>query len=423
LLIMLEGSTNVSNRSERPAPQADGAATGGCLAGVRVLELGQLIAGTYGGMLLADLGADVIKVESPSGDIGRNPNVSPIDGHSALFITMNRGKRSIVLDLKTDAGVEIFYGLVAESDVVVANFRPGVLRRLGIDHERLVAANSGIILCDISGFGRDAPEPHPPSFDLTHQALSGLMGVTGNPAGSPVRVGIPIADLATALFAMVGVLAALVQRGRTSAGSDIHLSMLHTARFLLNYDATMYLNTGHEAQAWGTAHAYSVPWQAFQCTDGWLVVAVREEKFWHNLCRAIGLPELLGDRRFGSNLDRVQNREALVEILSARLRERTVQQWLSIFAEQMVPAAPVLGLADALDADPSMVLDVPYEPLGTVRMLKNPIQFGTDEVAYRRPPGLGQDTADVLREVLGLSPDEVTSVLASAASPEPARQQ
>jgi crotonobetainyl-CoA:carnitine CoA-transferase CaiB-like acyl-CoA transferase len=403
------------------AVDAEGAA--GCLAGVRILELGQLIAGTYGGMLLADLGADVIKVESPSGDIGRNPGVSPIDGHSALFITMNRGKRSIVLDLKTEEGVEIFYGLVAKSDAVIANFRPGVLGRLGIDHARLSEVNPGIILCDISGFGRDAPEPHPPSFDLTHQALSGMMGVTGNPGGSPVRVGIPIADLATALFSVVGVLGALVQRGRTATGSDIHLSMLHTARFLLNYDATMYLNTGHEPQAHGTAHAYSVPWQAFECVDGWVVVAVREEKFWQNLCRAIGMPDLARDPRFGSNLERVRNRVSLIEILSVRMRERTVAQWLAAFAEEMVPAAPVMGVAQALDDDPSLVVDVPYEPLGTVRMLKNPIRFGDHESVYRRPPGLGEDTALVLREVLGLSAEQVVTVLGQAEASRPAAPQ
>jgi crotonobetainyl-CoA:carnitine CoA-transferase CaiB-like acyl-CoA transferase len=390
-----------------PDMEIDNEGIVGCLTGIRILELGQLIAGTYGGMLLADLGADVIKVESPAGDIGRNPGVSPIEGHSALFITMNRGKRSIVLDLKTHAGVDIFYQLVAKSDVVIANFRPGVLGRLGIDHHRLTEVNPGIVLCDISGFGRDAPEPHPPSFDLTHQALSGMMGVTGNPGGSPVRVGIPIADLATALFAAMGVLAALVQRGRTASGSDIHLSMLHTARFLLNYDATMYLNTGHEPQAHGTAHAYSVPWQAFECVDGWVVVAVREEKFWQNLCRAVGLPGLASDPRFASNLERVRNRVPLIEILAMRMRERTVAQWLGTFADEMVPSAPVMGVAQALDDDPSLVVDVPYEPLGTVRMLKNPIQFGNRESCYRRPPGLGEDTEAVLREVLGWSAEQV----------------
>jgi formyl-CoA transferase len=211
-----------------------------------------------------------------------------------------------------------------------------------------------------------------------------------------------------------------VQRGRTATGSDIHLSMLHTARFLLNYDATMYLNTGYEPQPHGTAHAYSVPWQAFECADGWVVVAVREEKFWQNLCRAIGMPDLARDPRFGSNLERVRNRVPLIEVLSVRMRERTVAQWLATFAEEMVPAAPVMGVAQALDDDPSLVVDVPYEPLGTVRMLKNPIQFGDHEIVYRRPPGLGEDTALVLREVLGLSAEQVTAVLEQPEATPPA---
>jgi CoA:oxalate CoA-transferase len=384
--------------------------TAGPLSGVRVLELGQLIAGTYGGMLLADFGADVIKVESPDGDIGRNPGVSPIDGQSALFLTMNRGKRSVVLDLKSEQGVAIFYRLVAQSDAVIANFRPGVLARLGIDYDRLIAVNPAIVLCDMSGFGRDAPEPHPPSFDLTHQALSGLMAVTGEPGGGPVRMGIPIADLATALFAMLGLLSALVARQRSERGADIHLSMLHVAKFLLHYDATMYLNTGHVAQAYGTAHAYSVPWQAFECSDGWIVVAVREEKFWHNLTRAVGMPELQHDPRFGSNLERVRNREALVAILTERLREGTTAEWLAVFAAEMVPAAPVLGLGDALDADPDLVTDVPNEALGSVRMLKNPVRFGAAEPTYGRAPALGEDTRDVLHTLLSLSDDEIATL-------------
>jgi crotonobetainyl-CoA:carnitine CoA-transferase CaiB-like acyl-CoA transferase len=403
---------------DEPGPAPDHVVAG-CLNGIRVLELGQLISGTYGGMLLADFGADVIKVEPPAGDIGRNPNVSPIESHSALFLTMNRGKRSVVLDLKTDAGRAVFYRLVAATDVVIANFRPGVLHRLGIDYDRLRAVNPGVILCDISGFGRDAPLPHPPSFDLTHQALSGLMGVTGEPGRGPVRVGIPIADLATALFAALGVLAALVQQGRTAVGSDIHLSMLHTASFLLNYDATMYLNTGVEAHSHGTAHAYSVPWQAFECADDWIVVAVREEKFWHNLCRAMDLPELLNDPRFGSNLERVRNRDVLIDILSRRMRAHDRAHWLAVFAAAMVPSAPVLGVAEALDADPGIVAEVPYPPLGSVRMLKNPVRFGADEADYRPPPALGEHTEEVLVEVLGLAPAEVAALVGNGSAAGP----
>jgi crotonobetainyl-CoA:carnitine CoA-transferase CaiB-like acyl-CoA transferase len=372
---------------------------------VRVLELGQLIAGTYGGMLLADFGADVIKVEPPSGDIGRNPQVSSIDGHSALFMTMNRGKRSVVLDLKSDMGLAAFYRLVATSDVVIANYRRGVLERLRIDYQHLRAINPSIIVCDITGFGRNAVGSEPPSFDLTHQALSGLMGVTGDGSGAPVRVGVPIADMATALFAALGVLSALVGRREHGSGAEIDLSMLQTATFLLGYDATMFLNTGTEPKALGTAHAFSVPWQAFQTADGWIVVAVREEKFWRTYCTAVDMPELLADERFASNALRVRNRELLIPLLAERMLTRTTREWLDILSDT-VPVAPVRSVAEAL-ADDALaqshdIVEVPYGPLGSVRMLRNPVRFDGDDIDYGPPPGLGEHTSEVLSSI-GLS--------------------
>jgi CoA:oxalate CoA-transferase len=383
------------------------------LTGLRVLELGQLIAGTFGGMLLADFGADVIKIEPPSGDIGRNPQVSTIGGYSALFVTMNRGKRSVVLDLKSTAGMNAFRRLVANSDAVIANFRAGVLERLGIDYAHLNEMNPSIILCDISGFGRDATGPEPPSFDLSHQALSGLMGVTGEAGGAPVRVGIPIADMSTALFAVLGVVSAVVGRRNGGAGVDIDLSMLQTTRFLLGYDATMYLNTGVEPKALGTAHAYSVPWQAFPTADGWIVVAVREEKFWRAYCAAIEMPDLLEDERFSSNAQRIRNREELVPLLSERMLTRTTSDWESILSAT-VPVAPVRSVGEALDdvtltrADD--VVDVPFPPLGTVRMLRNPVRFSGEPIAYGAPPELGQHTEEVLLSVAGLTADQMSAL-------------
>jgi crotonobetainyl-CoA:carnitine CoA-transferase CaiB-like acyl-CoA transferase len=383
------------------------------LEGVRVLELGQLIAGTYGGMLLADFGADVIKVESPAGDIGRNPQVSSIKGYSALFMTMNRGKRSVVLDLKSPAGLNAFFRLVANADVVIANYRAGVLERLGIDYARLRESNPSIILCNITGFGRTAAGAEPPSFDLTHQALSGLMSVTGQENGAPVRVGIPIADMGTAVFAVLGVVSAIVGRQNHGRGSEIDLSMLETASFLLGYDATMFLNTGVEPKALGTAHAYSVPWQAFPTADGWLVVAVREEKFWRAYCAAIGMPELVEDARFISNAERIRNRELLVPLLSERMVTRTTQGWLSLMADS-VPVSPVRSVAEALSDDALVqsrhVIDVPFPPLGSVRMLRNPVRFDNTDDAYGPPPDLGADTAEVLSSIGGLSNEEITEL-------------
>ena len=378
-----------------------------------MLELGQLIAGTYGGMLLADFGADVIKIEPPSGDIGRNPGVSSIDGHSGLFMTMNRGKRSVVIDLKSDMGLAAFYRLVAKSDVVIANYRAGVLERLRIDYPHLRDVNPSIILCDITGFGRRSAGQEPPSFDLTHQALSGLMGVTGDGSGAPTRVGIPIADMGTALFAMVGVLSAIVGRRSHGAGTEIDLSMLQTAMFLLGYDATMFLNTGTEPKALGTAHAFSVPWQAFQTLDGWIVIAVREEKFWRTYCTAIDLPELIEDELFASNALRVRNRERLIPLLAERMRSRTTEAWLKLLSDT-VPVAPVRSVADALGDDALTqsgdVVDVPYPPLGSVRMLRNPVRFDGEAILYGPPPELGAHTAEVLSSIGGLSELEIAEL-------------
>jgi crotonobetainyl-CoA:carnitine CoA-transferase CaiB-like acyl-CoA transferase len=371
-----------------------------------------MIAGTYGGMLLADFGADVIKVEAPSGDIGRNPGVSAIGGHSGLFLTMNRGKRSVVIDLKSEHGRALFLDMVVAADVVVANFRPGVLERLRIDYDALRAVNPGIILCDISGFGTETPSPQPPSFDLTHQAMGGLLAVTGDVGGAPVRVGIPIADMGVALFATLGILSALVGRAADGVGSKVEIAMLETTSFLLGYDATMFLNTGVEPRAFGTAHAYSVPWQAFETADGWLVVAVREEKFWRAYCGLVGLPELIDDPRFASNAARILARDELVPLLEDRMRTRTSTEWLVVLGDE-VPVAPVRTVAQALarSDEAGAVVDVPYEPLGHVRMLRNPVRFDGAAQRYGAPPSLGEHTAEVLGELAGRSEEDVAALV------------
>ncbi len=386
---------------------------GGPLSGVRVLELGQLIAGTYGGMLLADFGADVIKVEAPTGDIGRNPQVSPIGANDALFLTMNRGKRSVVLDLKSELGVSVFYRLVANSDVVVANYRAGVLERLGLDYNRLRSINPAVILCDISGFGGRVAGVQPPSFDLTHQALSGLMSITGEPGGPPARLGVPIADLGTALFAMLGVLSAIVGRASSGEGTEVDVAMLQVATFLLGYDATTYLNTGAVPRALGTAHASSVPWQAFETADGWLVVAVREEKFWIAYCHAIGMPQLTTDERFTSNAARVRNRDVLVPLLAERMRAETTDSWLRIFSTD-VPVAPVLSVAQALaraDGAAGEIVEIPCPPADPVRMLRNPVRFRSATAHYGPAPMLGEHTTEVLAQVAGFSAAEIADLV------------
>jgi crotonobetainyl-CoA:carnitine CoA-transferase CaiB-like acyl-CoA transferase len=385
------------------------------LSHIRILELGQVIAGTYGDMILADLGADVIKVESPKGDLGRNPHIAYLKGESAIYVTMNRGKKSVVVDLKQERGLEVFYDLVRQSDVVVDNFRPGVVERMRVDYQTLASINPRVVCCSITGFGSKGPNRDTPSFDLIHQAMSGHLSITGEPGGKPVRVGVPLADLGAAMFAVQGILAALVARERTGRGQRIELSMFEAMTFLLTYDATMYLNTGVVPRGWGTGHAYHVPWQAFETSDGWLVVATREEVFWHKFCAAIGRPELAEDARYAKNLDRLEHRQELVPLLEARLRERTTADWLAAFREAQVPAAPVNDLAQAL-ADPTLaenngLVDVQYPPLGSVRMLANPIRLSdTSAETYGPPPLLGEHTRQVLADVAGYSADRIEAL-------------
>jgi crotonobetainyl-CoA:carnitine CoA-transferase CaiB-like acyl-CoA transferase len=387
------------------------------LSGIRVLELGQIIAGTYGGMILADLGAEVIKVEPPRGDLGRNPDQATVGGVSAIHLTMNRGKKSIAIDLKKPAGLAAFHDLVRNSDVVIDNFRPGVVERIQVDYATLSRINPRIICCSVSGFGQRGPDRDSRSFDLIHQGMTGHMSVTGEPGGPPAREGVPLADLGGAIFSVPAVLAAVIDRERTGRGQFVELSMFQTMTFLLSYDATMYLNTGAVPHAWGSAHAYAVPWQAFQTADGWVVVATREESLWRRFCAVIELPELADDPRFALNRDRVANREQLVPILEMRIREGTSDDWLRRFHEGEVPAGPVNTVAEALDhptlAATGGIVDVPVEPLGSIRMLANPIRFANDpDPAYTGAPLLGEHSRSVLRDVAGYPDARVDALLA-----------
>jgi crotonobetainyl-CoA:carnitine CoA-transferase CaiB-like acyl-CoA transferase len=382
----------------------------GPLQGIRVIELGQVIAGTFGGVMFADLGAEVIKVEAPRGDLGRNPQIGAFSGTSSLFLTHNRGKKSVVVDLKLQAGLAVFHRLVERSDIVVDNFRPGVLERLRVDHDTLAKVNPRVISCSITGFGGVHEERGRPSFDLTHQALSGHMSITGEP-GRPARAGVPLADLSGGAFGAIAILSALLERERTGRGQRVEVSMLHVMAYLLGYDATMYLNTGDVPRPWGSGHAYHVPWQAFETADGWLVVATREERFWRQYCAAIGRPELAEDARFATNLDRLEHRDVLVPLLEDVMRTRSTGEWLSALDAAEVPVARVNDVGQAL-AEPSLadgaIVDVPYPPLGTVRMVSSPIRFGASPPAVPgAPPLLGEHTREVLADVAGLGADEI----------------
>ena len=390
------------------------------LQGVRVLELGQIIAGTYGNQVLSDLGAEVIKVETPEGDLGRIPSVAPYRGLSALFLTFNRNKKSIVINLKTDAGREIFYELVKVSDVVVDNFRPGVLERLKVDYATLSRINPRIIQCSVTGFGEAGAYRDYPALDLIIQAISGHMAITGEPGRPPVRVGIPLADMSGGIYSCKGILAALYARERTGRGQRVEVSMFDAMLNLLSYIATLWLTGGVLPRPPGSAHEYSVPWQAFEAKDGHIVVATRQEGFWRKLCSALAEPGLAEDPRFASNAERIAHREALVPRLERIFRTRTVADWLERLRAAEVPAAPVNNLDGAFAEPPvaerEMIVEYDHPEVGRVRLPGNPIKMSDMTGTPSQPaPRLGEHTDAILRGLLQLSEERIAALRDSGA--------
>jgi len=386
------------------------------LSGVTILELGQVIAGTYGGTILADMGAEVIKIEPFTGDSARNATIAPLGGESSIHLFMNRGKKSVVIDLKSAEGLEIFYSLVETADVVIDNFRPGVMARLGIDHEKLQQRKPSIITVSVTGFGETGPARDRPAFDLVIQAFSGHVDITGHPDAPPARVGVPIADLAGGIFTCISVLGALVGRELHGDGHHADVAMLDSLVSLLSYDAVGFLNGNAEVSRQGTGHAHIVPWQAFQVKDGYVVVAARDEKFWRNLCDAVDRPDLKSDPRTLDNSARVANRAFVVGILEEKFITKTKDEWMAILDEFDIPSAPVNDLAGVF-SDPQiaardMVKTYDHPTVGPIRYPPSPMKFDNWEFPNRPAPMLGEHTREVLSVRLGYSADDIDRLAA-----------
>lgn len=386
----------------------------GMLTGVMVLELGQVIAGNFGGVILADLGADVIKIEPHTGDTARNPKIAPLQTESAIHLFMNRGKKSVALNLKDGRGLDIFYSLVEKADVVVDNFRPGVMERLGIDHETLKKRKPDIITVSVTGFGEYGPAKDKAAFDLVVQAYSGHMDITGPADGDPARVGIPIADISGGIYSCISILAALVGRGLHGNGQHADVAMLDSLVSMLSYDAVDHLNTGNQLQRAGTAHAHIVPWQALRTSDGYVVVAARDEKFWRNLCEAIGRPDLKDDPKAGDNAARVANRDYVVSILAEVFLTRSNGEWLAILDEHDIPNAPVNDMKQVFE-DPQviargMIQSYGHPTLGEVLYPPSPMKFSDWTRPNLPAPMLGQHSAEVLMDRLGMSEQDIADL-------------
>jgi len=376
--------------------------------GVRVLDLSRMLAGPYGSLLLADMGAEVIKVEDPDGGDPMRSMGPPFlpDGDSAYFLAVNRNKKSVAIELTTAAGREVFLDLVRAADVVWENFRPGVTEKLGCDYARLAAVNPALIMCSISAYGQDGPYSEYPAFDLALQAMGGAMSITGEPGGSPMRMGLPMGDLSGGMFGAFAVAGALFQRARTGKGAHVDLSLLDCQVSLLTYMAQYYWTDGRVPGPQGTAHASVVPYQALEASDGHFIVAVFAEKFWAGFCRAAGRPDWERDPRFATNRDRVAHRAAFNAEAAAVFPARGRDEWLARLHAEGVPAAPILAVDRVLN-DPQvkhreMVVEMTHPRYGAVPTLGTPIKLEPRTPFRPDPPArLGEHTDQVLGELLG----------------------
>jgi formyl-CoA transferase len=372
------------------------------LAGVRVIDVTQVMAGPFCTMLLADLGADVVKVEPPSGDMTRRMP-GGVGNDTPAYNAVNRGKRSVVLDVKTEAGRAAVMRLVETADVFSENSRPGVMAGLGLGYDAVAARNPRLVYASISGYGLTGPDRTKGGLDLIAQGVAGIMSVTGASGGPPMKSGIPLTDLGAALFAATGILAALVHRNRTGQGQHVDTSLVEAGVALSVWEATEYFAGAGIPGPLGSAHRMVAPYQAVECADGYVTIGASNNRLFVRLCEALGHPEWAAMPEFADNPSRVRNRAALAERIESVTRHHPKSHWLGVFAASDIPCGPINTYADVF-ADPQivareMVVGVQHPTLGAIRALGSPIKLSaTPPMVRRRAPRLGEHTAEVLRE-------------------------
>ena len=382
------------------------------LSGVRILDLTRVLAGPFATSLLADMGADVIKIENPADPDHARSTPPLINGMSNHFMNLNRNKRALGLDLAAPEGRDLFLAMVAKSDVVVENFRPGVMDRLGLGYDHLAAVNSKIIMCSVSGFGQTGSQRDRPAYDVIIQAMSGAMSVTGEENWPPVRMGVPMGDLSGGLFGAVAILAALYDRTVTGQGQNVDVSMLDSLTQLMLYYPIDYLNAGMVAGPVGGRHKHIAPYGVLPVKDGYLVLAIFVKKFWTIFCSVIGHEELVTDERFLHAADRLANREVLYEILEDITRTRTQAEWSQVFDAAGLPYAPVNTVDQVAELpalrEREMFVRTEHPQAGSVYVTGRAIKFPAREPFTVRPaPALGEHSAQVLAEVLDLDPSQI----------------
>jgi crotonobetainyl-CoA:carnitine CoA-transferase CaiB-like acyl-CoA transferase len=385
------------------------------LTGVRVLDLTHMLSGPYGSMILADLGAETIKVEPCYGEgtrklLATDPKNS-LDGMGAYYITLNRNKKSVAVDLKTAQGLALFKSLVTEVDIVISNFGAGVPERLGIDYSSLCEVNPRIITCTVSGFGSDGPGSKRPAFDQVAQAMGGGMSITGPDSKHMVRAGIPIGDLGGGMFGVMGILAALYERERSGFGQHVDISMLDCQISMLNYMATMHFLSGEDPYPIGNSHFVHVPYNTFTCSDGFVVIAVITDNFWQNLKEVVRCPEF-DNAKYDFQPGRWEDREIINSTLNKVLSGNTCQHWLTELEAKRIPCAPVNTLSDAL-ADPqvlhrNMVVDLKHPNGSSTKGPGNPIKLSRSKYEkFTAAPELGQHTDEIMTQLLNLSVEQI----------------
>ena len=398
------------------------------LTGVRVVELAHIMAGPVCGLMLADMGADVVKVERLPGGDGTRGFVPPTVGdESSAFMMLNRAKRGLALDLRRPDGVDVVRRLLREADVVIENFRVGTMDRMGLGWDRLSKENPRLVYCQITGFGRTGPFAERGGFDLIAQGYSGLMSVTGEVGRTPVKVGAPVTDITAGILAAFGVASALFERERTGVGQLVDTSLFEAGITQTYWQSAIALASGVSPGPLGTAHPLAAPYQKFRTSDGWINVGASNEGTWRGLTTALGASELASDARFATNGDRMLNLEALVDVLSPYFAERTSDDWLEILTGEGVPVGPIASIGEMLEHPQTiareMVIEVEHSRLGTVKALGSPVKVSRGEAWAEGDaprvgsPRLGEHTREVLLEA-GWAPDELEGLLSSGVALE-----
>lgn len=384
------------------------------LQGIKVIDFSQILAGPFCTMLLADMGADVVKIEKPNGgDDTRRYGPPFIEGESAAFLTLNRNKRSIILDLKSEQGIAIVRRMLEDADVMIHNFRPGVVDRMGLAYDDVSAINPAIVYCTVSGFGTTGPYSSRAGFDLVAQGMSGLMSINGFPGAPPAKVGVPMADLNTGMFCAYGILTAYVNRLTTGQGQHVDASLIESGIAYTLYESATYFATGEVAGPLGSAHRMIAPYQAFATQDGYINIGAANQNNWERMCRAVGREDLLDDDRFASNPERMVSIEALTPIMEETFRTQTTAHWVETLEKAGVPCGPIYNI-EQVYADPhvqsrDMAVELEHPKSGAIRNIGVPVKLSDTPGSVRTPaPLLGQHSDEVLAQ-FGYAATDITA--------------